>query len=77
MDMKNRPPPIPPKPPPVRLINDSLDLPHIIWPRTAREEAIFKQGASQERDEFNWYCAGIGFAVASLFWGVCFHLWGG
>jgi hypothetical protein len=28
-------------------------------------------------DYFHWYEAGIGFAVASLFWGVCFHLWGG
>jgi hypothetical protein len=26
--------------------------------------------------KFNWYCAGIGFIVATSFWSVCALLWG-
>lgn len=39
------------------------------------EVRIIKEDVSV--DHFNWYCAGIGFSVASLIWGICIHFWGG
>ena len=38
----------------------------LAWPRSQREEDIFKQGNNP--DKFNWHCAIIGFSVSSLFW---------
>lgn len=53
--------------------DEPLDL---IWPRDQRESDIIKQ-QNNLHDYFHWYEAGIGFAVSSLLWGVCLHLWGG
>lgn len=48
----------------------------VIWPRTSREEAIFKQGQLHQLSHFNWYCAGIGFCVSSLFWALMVYISG-
>ena len=72
----------PPMPPPTRVLKNhkfliqGADKEEVVWPRTAREESIFKQGEEQERAKFNWHCAGVGFGLASLFWGACIHFWG-
>jgi hypothetical protein len=52
--------------------NKATDM---IWPRNQRESGIIKQ-QNDLHDYFHWHHALIGFAVSSLFWGVCFHLWG-